>query len=109
MAFYTDLLAFLYTLVLIVYDHAPWLVWAAVMCVGTCVFLYACALANAAWRLCTSADERAWFRFLRQARRERYLEDARQRGELHPLWTRGDGGYILGLLALAGIVILLCR
>lgn len=73
------------------------------------LFLSACALVHAAWRLWRSEDERAWWRFLRQARRERYLEEARQRGELHPLWTRGDGRYLLLLLGVTAVVTVLCR
>lgn len=73
------------------------------------LFLSACALVHAAWRLWRSEDERAWWRCLRQARRARSLEEARQRGELHPLWTRGDGRSLLLLLGVTAVVIVLCR
>lgn len=110
MAFFHDLFTLLSTIILVIYDNAPWLVWIAGSCVATCLFLYACALVGAAWRLCTSADERAWFRFLRQARREhRRQEWAQARAAWRTdFWHKGDAGAVLGLLALAAAVMWLC-
>jgi hypothetical protein len=111
MTFYADVLTLLHTLFLLIYDHAPWLVWTVAMGVGTLIWLYACALVNAAWRLCTSQDERDWFRFLREAKRDhRRQEWARAKAEWRTnLWHKGDGPVIMGLLALALVVIAVCR
>jgi hypothetical protein len=111
MAFSTDLLTFLSSVALGIYAYAPWLVWAAVMGLATCLFLYACALVHAAWRLWRSEDERAWFRLLRQARREQHRQDwatLRQTWRTE-LWHRGDGPIIAMLAALAAVVIAVCR
>jgi hypothetical protein len=75
------------------------------------LFLYACALVNAAWRLWRSEDERAWWRFVRQARRERRDQAWDQTRETWrtDLWHPGDGPIIVGLVGLAVAVIVLCR
>lgn len=106
-----DALHMLLDIVRALYAQVPWLVWGVAICLGTCLWFALLALIDTAWRLCTSQDDRDWFRFLRHAKRDhRRQQWAKMRADVRMhTWHRGDGKAILGLLALAALVIAVCR